>query len=102
VKETLKALPLSWLSDQISHAMRKPKKEIHETINMATIEDTPLVEAEFDLAAVVVVVVVEVGVVAVPSEGEAFPVEGVVSFPALTVTASFMPPEQCPGTEHMK
>lgn len=102
MEETLKALPLSWLSDQISHAMRKPKKEIHETINMATTENTPVVEAEFDLAAVVVVVV-GVVVVAVPSEeGGAFPVEGVVSFPALTVTASFMPPEQCPGTEHMK
>jgi len=102
MEETLKALPLSWLSDQISYTRRKTQKEIHETINMATIDDTLLVEAEFDLAAVVVVVLVGVAVVAVPSEGEAVPVEGVVSFPALTVTASFMPPEQCPGTEHMK
>jgi len=98
MEETLKALPLSWLSDQISYT----QKEIHETINMATIDETLLVEAEFDLAAVVVVVVVGVAVVAVPSEGGAFPDEGVVSFPALTVTASFMPPEQCPGAEHMK
>jgi hypothetical protein len=42
----------------------------------------------------------------VPSEGEAFPgvAEGAAEAAedALTLTESFMPPVQCPGTEHMK
>lgn len=55
-------------------------------MNIATIGETLLAEDEFDLVAVVV------EVVGVASE----------AFPDLTVTASFIPPEQCPGTEHMK
>ena len=60
-----------------------------------------LTEDASDLVDEVVVVVV------VPSEGEPFAdddgvAEGAVDFPALTVTASFMPPAQCPGTAQMK
>lgn len=88
--------------------MLNTQYETQETAIITAMGKRPL--AEEAACAVVVVVVVEgvvVLVVGVSSAGEPLPEEGVAegaeALPAaLTSTESFMPPLQCPGTEHMK
>jgi len=91
------------MSQKLSHTNIWLTK-IHETAKKkATIGE--IIVAEDVLGVVVVVEGVVVVAAGVPSEGEPFPdgdgvAEGAVE--ALTLTESFMPPVQCPGTPHIK